>query len=151
MPRIPITKQTMFLMQWAHRRSLRAFNAALGPFEIEARHLGILMLLTETSEPLNQKQLALKLELDKSSVVLIMDDLERLQMAKRSRDPRDRRAHAVEITDKGRKCLARAEIIAAQLSRQILAHISQDRRKQLDATLRQIIRNCEALKMKDGD
>jgi DNA-binding MarR family transcriptional regulator len=149
MPSIPVNKQTMFLMQWAHRRSLRAFNAALGHLEIEARHLGILMLLAKTREPLSQKQLALRLELDKSSVVLIMDDLERLQMAKRSRDPLDRRAHAVEITDKGRECLARAETIAAQLSGQILAGISHDRRRQLDATLQQIIRNCETLETKD--
>jgi MarR family transcriptional regulator, lower aerobic nicotinate degradation pathway regulator len=145
MPGTPIAQQTLFLMQWAHRRSLRAFNLALSPFKIEARHLGILMLLAETRKPLSQKQLAMQLELDKSSVVLIMDDLEHLQLAKRSPDPQDRRAHAVEITTKGRECLAQAETIAAQLSRKILAGISQEGRKRLDETLRRIIQNCEVL------
>jgi DNA-binding MarR family transcriptional regulator len=141
----PIDQQTTFLLQWAHRRALRAFNAALHPLQIEARHLGVLMALAETDQPLNQKQLADHLELDKSSVVLIMDDLERVRMAQRGRDPRDRRAHALEITERGRECLARAQAIADQLTRKILADISQPERKRLDDSLRRIIQNCEGL------
>jgi MarR family transcriptional regulator, lower aerobic nicotinate degradation pathway regulator len=144
-PKIPIDQQTTFLLQWAHRRALRAFNSALRPLQIEARHLGALMALEATGVPLHQKQLAAQLELDKSSVVLIMDDLERLRMAQRRRDPRDRRAHVLGITDRGRECLGQAQTIAEQLSRTILAGISQTERKRLDAALWRIIRNCQAL------
>lgn len=86
-----------------------------------------------------------QLELDKSSVVLIIDDLERLGLAKRCPDPQDRRAHAVQITEQGRKSLRAAQRIAERLGRKIFAGLSQNERKLLDLAVWRIIRNCEGL------
>jgi DNA-binding MarR family transcriptional regulator len=88
-----------FLVQAVHRRGRRIYNAALKPLGLEARHVGVLGLLA-ASGPLIQRQIAEALDIDKSSVVTIVDDLERAGLAERRAAPRDRRAYAVRITER---------------------------------------------------
>lgn len=135
-------QRTGFLLQWAHQRSRRAFNQALRALKIEARHLGVLSLLADRPG-LNQKQLVEQLELDKSAVVLILDDLERLGLAARFPHPRDRRAHTLQITGKGRKHLGAANRISVPLGRAIFAGLTREERKTLDRALLRIISNCQ--------
>src|SRR5215510_15508530 len=75
-------QRTGFFLQLAHQRTRRVYNQALRNLRIETRHLGVLTALA-SNEALNQKQFVEQLELDKSSVVLIIDDLERLGLAER--------------------------------------------------------------------
>jgi DNA-binding MarR family transcriptional regulator len=93
-----------FLLQLAHRRIQRELNRELLPLQLEARHMAVLALIRDHS--LTQRGLIDRLEIDKSSAVYIVDDLERLGLASREPDANDRRANAVEITRKGRKFLA---------------------------------------------
>jgi DNA-binding MarR family transcriptional regulator len=137
-------QQTGFLLQWAHQRAKNIFNAKLGPLRIETRHLGVLMLLA-ASPGLNQKEVVEQLELDKSSVVLILDDLERLGLAKRLPNPRDRRAHTLQITARGRARLTAAKRTAARLGRDIFAGLTSKQRRDLDRALARIITNCARL------
>lgn len=135
-------QRTGFLLQQAHQRTRRAFNEALRALQIETRHLGVLTALAGDNA-LNQKQLVEQLDLDKSAVVLIVDDLERLGLARRRPAPRDRRAHSVQITERGRQRLKRAQRIAVRLGRRIFRGLNHDERRQLDRVLLQIIQNCE--------
>ncbi|MFZ0859392.1 MAG: MarR family transcriptional regulator [Candidatus Sulfotelmatobacter sp.] len=93
-----------FLLQLAHRRIQRELNQELLPSQLEARHMAVLALIRD--HPLTQRGLIDRLEIDKSSAVYIVDDLERLGLATREPDANDRRANAVQITRKGRKFLA---------------------------------------------
>jgi DNA-binding MarR family transcriptional regulator len=93
-----------FLLQLAHRRIQRELNRQLLSFQLEARHMAVLALIRH--HPLTQRGLIDRLEIDKSSAVYIVDDLERLGLATREPDVNDRRANAVQITQKGRKFLA---------------------------------------------
>ena len=92
-----------FLLQLAHRRIQRELNRELLHFQLEARHMAALALIRNHS--LTQRGLIDRLEIDKSSAVYIVDDLERLGFATREQDANDRRANAVQITRKGRKVL----------------------------------------------
>jgi DNA-binding MarR family transcriptional regulator len=93
-----------FLLQLAHRRIQRELNQELLPFQLEARHMAVLALIRDHA--LTQRGLIDRLEIDKSSAVYIVDDLERLGLATREPDANDRRANAVQISRKGRKFLA---------------------------------------------
>ena len=66
--------------------------------------MAVLALIQD--QPRSQRGLIDRLEIDKSSAVYIVDDLERLGLATREPDANDRRANAVQITRKGRKSLA---------------------------------------------
>jgi len=103
-----------FLLQLAHRRIQRELNRELLPLQLEARHMAVLALIRE--HPLTQSGLVDRLEIDKSSAVYVVDDLERLGLATREPDANDRRANAVRITRKGRKLLADGLEIAQRVN-----------------------------------
>jgi DNA-binding MarR family transcriptional regulator len=137
-----LEQQTGFLLQLAHQGARRVFNAALDPLKIQAKHLGVLMALCG-GESLTQIQLANRLELDKSSVVLIVDDLERLELAHRRVHPNDRRAYVLEITSRGRRIVSEAKQIAFVVDREIFAGLSRNDRVRLDRALSRIAQNCQ--------
>jgi DNA-binding MarR family transcriptional regulator len=122
-----------FLLQLAHRRIQRALNQDLLPFQLEARHMAVLALIRD--HPLTQRGLIDQLEIDKSSAVYIVDDLERLGLATREPDANDRRANAVQITRKGRKFLANGlKIVQRVQSRAVNSFTAAD-----IATLRELL------------
>jgi DNA-binding MarR family transcriptional regulator len=99
------------LLRQAQRHSARTFTAALQPLGIEGRHYGVLYHV-DLLGPLSQRRLMDLTGEDRTAMVRTMDDLERLGLAVRRPDPTDRRAHAVELTDKGRQVLVEAQAIA---------------------------------------
>jgi DNA-binding MarR family transcriptional regulator len=138
-----LAQQAGFLLQLAHQGARRVFNEALGPLNIQAKHLGVLMALGG-KEALSQIQISRRLELDKSSVVLIVDDLERLGFAQRKANPNDRRAHVLEITTSGQQVVSKARQIAIAADEAIFAGLSARDRINLDRALSTVIRNCAA-------
>src|SRR5438105_7277873 len=58
---------------------------------------------------ISQQELAEMLLLDSNAVVLLLNELEDLGFSLRRRDPVDRRRHIVELTETGRRAVARGE------------------------------------------
>ncbi|HEU5026002.1 MAG TPA: MarR family transcriptional regulator [Spirillospora sp.] len=101
------------LLASAHRAARAALGDELRPLGIETRHHAVLAALDRLG-PASQRRLGALLGLDKSAVVRVMDELERLGLAERKRDAHDRRAYAIELTDEGRRfARASAETAAA--------------------------------------
>lgn len=114
----------------AHRYARAAANRALQEHDVELRHLGVLGIVAEDG-PLSQRALVDRLQLDKSSMVHIVDELERQGLAERRRDPRDRRICAVHITPAGRDRLAAASATSSEAMTELLAPFSAAERQQL--------------------
>ncbi|WP_195909261.1 MarR family winged helix-turn-helix transcriptional regulator [Microlunatus sp. Gsoil 973] len=113
----------------AHRYSRAASNAALKSHGIDLRHLGVLADLAEHS-PSKQRELVERVQLDKTSLVYVLDQLERLGCAERRPDPTDRRSHAVVITPKGRRLLRAATTTVDQTMRGLFEGVLPPRDKQ---------------------
>jgi DNA-binding MarR family transcriptional regulator len=110
------------LLRVAHRRASKEANDALSPLGIEARHLGVLLLL-DTRGKLSQTQLVDALGADKSGMVRTVDDLERIGAAVRQADPGDRRARLVELTSDGRELLRSAQAAADEVAGRLFGSI----------------------------
>lgn len=135
-------QRTGILIALAHQLTRKGLNKALQSLRIETRHLGVLTAIARHGG-LNQRRLGELLGLDKSVVVLIVDDLERLELAERKRNPEDRRAHAVHITDEGRRRVKAAQKVIEQFGGIVFFGFTKSDRRQLDRLLRRIILNCE--------
>jgi DNA-binding MarR family transcriptional regulator len=122
----------------AHRYARAASNRALQEYEIELRHLGVLSRLAEDG-PLSQRALVDRLQVDKSSMVYMIDELERQGLAVREKDERDRRSYAVRITAAGRERLAAAERTTAATMTGLLAPLTATERRQLHDLLARFI------------
>lgn len=110
------------------------FAAALAPLGLRPPAYGALALLAQC-EPASQQVLAEGLDVDRSFIVGVVDDLEARGAVERRRDPRDRRRYALCVTPTGRALLARSDAIADDLEEQRLAMLTDEQRTQLRALL----------------
>ena len=126
------------LLRRAHRRAARAFSAALEPLGIDGKHMGVLLELGRGG-PGSQRELIERTGGDKSSMVRIVDELERRDLAERRPAPGDRRAYAVRLTPAGWELLAQAQRIADRVGTDLLTGLTADQQDTLRALLRRFV------------
>jgi MarR family transcriptional regulator for hemolysin len=83
--------------------------AALEPLGLGSR--GVCVLSAAMTGEYTQTQLAQAIGLDKTMMMVTLDELERLGLAERRRSASDRRAHIVTVTSAGETSLAEAQKI----------------------------------------
>ena len=80
------------------------------------------------------------MKIDRAPMVQLIDRLEKQGLVERTPHPSDRRAHAIKITDAGRKTYQQALEIAAKVETEVLGSLSQAQQQQLNVLLNQIMR-----------
>ncbi|MEU8972998.1 MarR family transcriptional regulator [Streptomyces monashensis] len=95
------------LMYRAHQLARANANEAARPTGIELQHAGVLTTV-QAGRIRSQRELGAALGIDKSTLVRIVDDLERRDLVQRRRTPNDRRAYEVVITEEGERRLQEA-------------------------------------------
>jgi len=86
-----------------------------------------------------QQELGHVMSIDPSTMVSLIDQLERAGLAKRRTHPKDRRAREVSITPKGRRALQRARDLSAQVEDDVLRGLSATERSRLLTLLRRAL------------
>ena len=104
--------------QWAVDAGFRP--PCMGALDVIARH-----------QPVSQREISDHLGLDASDVVGVLDILEAAHMVQRQRDPRDRRRHAVVLTELGETAARHFAALRAQATERALADLDDDERRQL--------------------
>jgi DNA-binding MarR family transcriptional regulator len=126
-----------FLLYRAAELSHSLANDMLARIQLTARQVGILTLVTER-EPMTQKALGDTLRIDRTTMVGLIDDLERKGYVIRQRHPRDRRAFLVQPTQSGREAKTQAVAILDEQQRRFLAPLTSAQRQQLAALLKRL-------------
>jgi DNA-binding MarR family transcriptional regulator len=96
------------------------------------------LAVIDAEGPMSQRALCRRLRIDKSPMVGLVDDLERLGLAERRRSDADRRIQAIHITDKGRGAVARVMEIAAFENDRTFGVLDDEQRAQLHDLLLQV-------------
>ena len=126
-----------FLLYRAAELSHSMANDMLARMKLTARQVGILTLVTEW-EPMTQKALGDMLRIDRTSMVSLIDDLERKGYVVRRRHPRDRRAFLVQPTPSGRAAKVQAVAILDEQQSRFLAPLTSAQRRQLGTLLKRL-------------
>jgi DNA-binding MarR family transcriptional regulator len=125
-------------------------------FDERARTLGATrtqwkaLLHVSRNEGLNQGALAELLEVEPITLTRMVDRLEEAGLIERRRDPADRRAWRLHLTDKARPVIDRMHVVAGELADQALADIDADELSRLTATLERIRANLHAPVFKEA-
>ena len=119
-----------FLISKLGMHSAAGFAEALQPLGIDARHFGMLRIVA-TGQGLSQQELGERLSVPPSRMVAFIDELEERGLVERRRNPRDRRAHAVHLTAKGRRLYDKALQTAVDYEERFCADLSPADREQL--------------------
>ncbi len=128
-----------FLLVQIGFHAARQFGDLLAPLGIEQRQAGMLTRLA-ANQGRSQQAIAEMIGVNATRMVFLVDELERLGLVERRRNPADRRSHALYLTDAGTAMLDRVKAVAAQHEAQISAGLSDDERLQVTRLLRRIAR-----------
>jgi DNA-binding MarR family transcriptional regulator len=110
---------------------------ALEPLQLKARHYGVLVALDELG-PRSQHELGQVLRIDRTTMVAIVDHLERLGFVARRPQPDDRRSYQVQLTTAGSAALARARGAVAAADASLVERLSAPERLRLVRLLRKL-------------
>ena len=100
-PAPELTDSLGYLLKHAHLRLSEQTDKALVPLGIDAKELGILVVIAGP-EPLSQQQVAQRLGVDRTTMVAMLDGLEGKGIVSRHPQAGDRRRNVVELTEAGR-------------------------------------------------
>ncbi|WP_216651501.1 MarR family winged helix-turn-helix transcriptional regulator [Actinomadura litoris] len=136
---VPEVSMTLgYLLKHAQHRMVELNTGALAPYGIDGRDLGILLTLAG-HEPGSQQQAAKRLGIDRTTMVAMLDALERKGLVARRPHAEDRRRNVVELTEAGRETLRLAVEASRAAEDELLAPLTPRAAGLLRDALRTII------------
>jgi DNA-binding MarR family transcriptional regulator len=111
-----------WLLYKAHWALAAELTAALAPLGVSAR--GYHVLRGALSGEHTQTELAEMVGLDKTTMVVALDELERAGLAERHPSPHDRRARIVVVTAQGKRKVAEADEVLERVQTDVLTELS---------------------------
>jgi DNA-binding MarR family transcriptional regulator len=106
------------------------FSARLQPLGLEPREFALLRSVG-SQEGASQQAVGERLGIPPSRMVALVDALEARKLLERRPSPSDRRAHALHLTEAGRRLLGQATQVAAGLEGELTQDLSAAQRTQL--------------------
>ena len=129
-----------FLLNRTALQTRQQAQAALEPLGLIPPQVAVLSAL-ESEGPQTQRALGALLKIDPTTMVWLIDGLERKNLVQRDAHPKDRRAYLVRSTPAGRALYQRAWRRLDQLQEQFLAPLSGTEREELRRLLLKLFRH----------
>jgi DNA-binding MarR family transcriptional regulator len=133
-----------YLLAFIAERATERFERALAPEGVKSRHATVLALI-DAEGPLSQRELGRRLGIDKTQMVGVIDDLERLGYASRRRGAEDRRVQAIHLTDSGRRVLGRIVEFAELENARTFGVLDDGEREEMHALLLRVAEASAAI------
>jgi DNA-binding MarR family transcriptional regulator len=130
--------RTGFLLNKAAQRIRELYEDALNPMKLSTKHAGVLLILEERGS-ISQHELGKCAYIDRTTIVNLIDDMEKLGLVERKAHPLDRRSHAIYLTAKGKGLLPLIDKNAVEAEKKFLAALSAQEQKNLVQTLRKLV------------
>ncbi len=118
-------------------------HPVLGPQDLRPPTFAVLRGIDMARAP-SQRELSDHIGLHPSDMVALLDDLEARGWVVRSRDPDDRRRHALALTEGGREVLDVLEGLAAEAGDRVLAPLDPSARAVFRALVVQAVSDPDA-------
>tara|TARA_A100001037_G_scaffold41370_1_gene32475 strand:- start:69 stop:542 length:474 start_codon:yes stop_codon:yes gene_type:complete len=126
-----------FNLRCAHLALFQHFSATVGQEDITAPQFGTLLLI-EANPGISQSAIAGALRFDRSTLVQIIDRLEGRDLVVRQVSPKDRRSHALRLTESGFALLEQLKELAISHEDDVAGALSTDERDQLIDLLKKL-------------
>ena len=130
------------VLAWASQNAQEVADRALEPLGLTVKHFGVLTFLrheAESDRRLSQQAVGERLRIDRTTMVSLIDELERAGYVKRERNPGDRRAYVLMLTAAGKKAQARAEQAVDVHALEFFGRLSEPQRQELHQLLTRLI------------
>ena len=123
----PLASDLCWLLSRASHGLTTEFTAALEELGISPREHSV--LATAMTGEFTQTEIARMVGLDKTTMVVTVDDLEMAGLADRERSSTDRRARVVRVTDEGERFVREADKVLDRVRNDVLSVLEPDERQ----------------------
>jgi DNA-binding MarR family transcriptional regulator len=144
-----LSRRLGFVLVRASAGMTRLGAETLAPLGIDGRHYGVLAALAELG-PVSQQTLANIFAVDRSTMVGLVDELEENGHIRRGKNPSDRRAYALELTESGVAVQRQAATLLEGCERHYLEPLSAAERRQLLELLGRLVARDVARTEREG-
>ncbi|MFE0032518.1 MarR family winged helix-turn-helix transcriptional regulator [[Kitasatospora] papulosa] len=138
-PAVAHQPDVTFLLSWASHALQTEMTAALTELAITPRAHCVLQKSLQGD--MTQSQIADSIGLDKTTMVVIADKLEKEGLAERRPSATDRRARVIVATEKGRELVARSDGIVSRIHADVLGTLPEDIRSAFVEGLSLLVEN----------
>ncbi|CAL75013.1 putative transcriptional regulatory protein, MarR family [Bradyrhizobium sp. ORS 278] len=114
----------------------RDVNAALAPLELDVILYSILETIT-ANPGATQIAIACALGIERARMVALLDELQQAGLIVRERSALDRRAHALDLTQRGRMILKKANVAVAAHEKRVARRLGAENYRRALAALAQ--------------
>lgn len=125
-PAALITDLSWLLSRASHALTTE-LTAALEDLGVSPRAHAV--LVTAMSDDLTQSEIARAVGLDKTTMVVTVDELEAAGLAERRPSSTDRRARVITVTEAGRRKVRQADRVLDQVRNDVLSGLGDDERE----------------------
>ena len=127
-----------FLLGTVSTRAIELFGQELTGSKLSVRAAGMLLLL-HAQGPTSQNVIGQQMRLERSTMSLAVDELERNRLVRRRRAPADRRQNELELTARGRRAIDEIQAATDKTTETLLQQLDPDEQRQLVALLQRIL------------
>ncbi|HVZ79907.1 MAG TPA: MarR family transcriptional regulator [bacterium] len=127
-----------FLLNRSTQKMNEIALRTLEPLGLMGKHLGVLLTLKEKG-PIPQQEIGNCIHVDRTTMVQIVDDLERLGLVERKDNPEDRRAYSLSVTAKGRETLTKGLHLVSSAEKEFFADLPSKDQKELVRILKHLV------------
>ncbi|OLC03151.1 MAG: MarR family transcriptional regulator [Chloroflexi bacterium] len=126
------------LLVIAARTGQERANARLAAMGLNVRMCGVLNLLADEGA-LSQHEIGSMLNIDRTTMVELIDELEKAGILRREANPRDRRSHLIRLTAEGRAKQRRAMKAFDDAADEFFSPLNAGERQALAGMLRRLL------------
>jgi DNA-binding MarR family transcriptional regulator len=133
----PLSANLCWLLSKAAHSLTTEMTRAMEGLGVSPR--GFSVLTTAMSGEFTQTELARIVGLDKTTMVVTLDELEAAGLAERRASPTDRRARVIAVTEAGARKVREAQAIAARTNEHVLGVLDPDEREAFVGALMRLV------------
>lgn len=126
-----------YQLRLAQIAMFRDFAETFGELDVSPGVMGVLLVVDETPGVI-QSELARAVHLDRSTVVSLLDNLERRQLVERCPSPTDRRSNAVRLTAAGASLLRKVKRRLVQHEERLTSGLGEGELQELITLLKKV-------------
>lgn len=132
-----------FLLNRAAMRIRQMTEEALAPLNIYPKHYG-LMAVIKADGPTTQQAIGEVLKVDRTTMVLLVDEAESKDIVTRNPHPTDRRCHLLSLSDNGHKVYEKAHRLVKKVEDEFFSVLKEREKDQLVALLGKLFQNSDS-------
>jgi DNA-binding MarR family transcriptional regulator len=139
-----LTHKVGFLLEEITKNYQDYLSLKLNELNLNIKQLKLLIICDEVG-PLSQQKISELLQIDRTTMVFLVNSLEKLKIIERQPNHQDRRAYSIVLTSHGKTILKKAILILEKCEKDFFKTLNDEELKKFQETIEKLFINAQTL------